>query len=232
VISRSLTLFHAGKVYNIVSESGEVIVYEPVQRRFTLLQVHAGTAAEVSQDQVRRYLSLAEEKVREHAIDLARQPGNTPEGALQLLEFQLHPQFDVKAVEGTGQFTLASPRCRYEVEGVKPPEPAIAEAYLKYADALAELNAVLNPHSLLPGPRLKVNQELRERQLLPILVRRQVDTDRTVDLRVRHEWTWRLLEHDRQMISLWESKLARSDLRRIPFEQLQREILTGKLTQR
>jgi len=232
LVARSLTLFHAGKVYDFISNQNEVTVYEPVHRRFRLLQINAGAAAEVSQDQIRRYLSIAEEKAREQALELARQPGTTPKGALDLLEFQLRPNFVKQVDAGGGRWKFTSPRCRYEVESFVAPEPAIAQAYLKYADALSELNAVLNPHSLLPGPRLQVNQELRERGALPRVVRRQVDVDRTVDLRVDHEWKWKLDEHERQMISLWETLLAKKDLRWVPFEQLQREVLGGRLTQR
>jgi len=229
-IATSRTIFHAGKVYDVLSASGEVTIYETVPRKFTLLQINSATAAEVTQDQLRRFLQIAEEKVQEQAAELARQPG-TPPGALQLLELQLHPSFEKKS-DPPNRFSLISPRCLYEVETIAPPEPAVAEAYLKYADAIAELNAVLNPHSMLPGPRLQVNKELRERGVLPVLVRRQVETDRTVDLKVKHEWRWRLEDIDRQLINHWENLLAKKELRRVPFEQLQREVLSGKLTQR
>jgi hypothetical protein len=230
VISSSLTLFHAGKVYDYIRNQNEVTVYEPVQRRFRLLQINAGTAAEVSQDQIRRYIAIAEDKVRDQSQELARQPGS--KGALELLEFQLHPKFERQIDAVAGQMKFTSPRCRYEIESLKAPEPAIAQAYLKYADSLSELNAVLNPQSLLPGPRLQVNQELREQGVLPRTVRRQVVVERTSDLRVEHEWKWRLDAHERQMIAYWETLLAKKDLRWVAFEQFQHEVLSGRMTQR
>uniref|UniRef100_A0A7C4LJ09 DUF4412 domain-containing protein n=1 Tax=Schlesneria paludicola TaxID=360056 RepID=A0A7C4LJ09_9PLAN len=230
VLAHSLTLFHAGKVYDYISSMNEVTVYEPVHRRFTVLQVNAGVAAQVTQDEVRRFLALAEEQAEQQAAALVRQPEAAAQ--LQWLQFQLRPEFEVRIDAETSRLWLSSPRCRYEVEALKPPEPAVAEAYLKYADAVAELNAVLHPYSLLPAPRLQLNAALRSQNWLPRTVRRVLEADRGSDLRAEHEWKWRLEELDRKFIAQWEAQLKRSDLRWLPFKQQQREVLSNRLSQR
>lgn len=230
VLAHSLTLFHAGKVYDYISSMNEVTIYEPVHRRFTVLQVQAGVAALVTQDEIRRFLSLAEEQAELQAAELVRQPEAAAQ--LQWLQFQLRPSFEVRIDADSTRLWLISAPCRYEVEGLKPPEPALAEAYLKYADALAELNAVLHPYSLLPGPRLQLNAALRGQQWLPRTVRRTLEAERRSDLRAEHEWKWRLEELDRKFIAQWEAQLKRSDLRWLPFQQQQREVLSNRLSQR
>lgn len=228
VVARSLTLFHAGKVYDYIDSLREVTIYFPNERRFTVLELAAGTTAEVSQDEVRRYVSLAEEQA---AGEVAQPSSSVPQRSVEWLKFQLEPKFDARVEAAAGRLWLTSPCFRYEVEGFKPPESAVAEAYLKYADAIAELNAVLHP-SLLPGPRLELNQELRSRGLLPKSVRRTVTVDRVTDLRAEHQWSWRLSEFDRQQIQFWEEQLRKDHLRRLSFKELQQEVLSGRLTQR
>jgi hypothetical protein len=228
VVARSLTLFHANKVYDYIDSLQEVTIYEPVPRKFTVLQVKAGAAAEVTQDEIRRYLSLAEEQA---AAEISQPSSAVPQRSLEWLQFQLQPKFEARLEASANRLLLTSPQFRYDVEGLKPPEPAVAEAYLKYADALAELNAVLHP-SLLPGPRLQLNQELRTRELLPKSVRRTMRVDRVSDLRVEHQWSWKLTDHNRQLIQQWETELRKSSLRRLTFKELQQEVLSGRLTQR
>jgi hypothetical protein len=229
VVAKSLTLFHAGKVYDWIDSQREVTIYEPVARKFTVLQLSTWSAAEVTQDEVRHYLSVAEEQ----ALETVSLPSTSPAAALEFLKFQLKPEFAVREETAAKRLWLSSPKFRYEIEGFQPPEPAVVEAYLKYADAIAELNAVLHPHAVLPGPRLELNRELRQRQLLPITVRRTIEADRKVDLRADHEWKWSLGDYDRQKIAYWDGELRKPTLRRLTFKQLQQEVLRGgKVAQR
>ena len=59
VISRSLTLFHAGKVSDYVDAAKEVTVFEPSHHRFTLLNERRRTVTNVAQDEVRQYSGLS-----------------------------------------------------------------------------------------------------------------------------------------------------------------------------
>lgn len=125
--------------------------------------------------------------------------------------------------------TLIGKSGRYDAEGEAPPSPEVVETYLRFADATAELNSVLHPQAPLPRPRLKLNAELRQRQLLPVVVDLQADLDRPLHLQARHEWTWKFQTTDRQMISGWEAMLNDATQRRISFRQYQQESLTTEV---
>jgi hypothetical protein len=232
VVGRSLTLFHAGKVYDYIDASREVTIYDPAHRRFFIVQESLGAYAEVTQDEIRRFLGLAEDKVRERAGDLARQPNPAAPDALELLQLQLRPQFDVRFDESAKRLRLDAPRFQYDVACAAAPQKAVIESYLRYADAIAELNAVLHPQSLLPGPRWQLNEELRGRQILPISVRRRMEFGAVSDLQAHHEWAWKLDELDRKLIAHWEGQLSPRKLRPVSFKQLQQSVLGGGLAQR
>lgn len=232
VISRSLTLFHAGKVYDYMAELREVTIFEPAHKRFTVLNESAAAYAIVSQDQLRRFLSLAEDRARELAGDLVRSDSPDQQFAVELLQFQLRPEFQTRFDPTARRLQLETPLFAYDVSCVAPPQEVVVGRYLQYADALAELNSVLHPQSFLPGPRVALNRELRERKLLPVSVMRRVGLQARQTLVAEHEWKWTLTEYDRQLITHWESQIVKGQVREFSFEQMQRAVLTGKLSQR
>lgn len=232
VISRSLTLFHAGKVYDYMAELREVTIFEPAHKRFTVLNESAAAYAIVSQDQLRRFLSLAEDRARELAGDLVRSDSPEHQFAVELLQFQLRPEFQTRFEPTSRRLQMETPLFGYDVSCVTPPQEVVVDRYLQYADALAELNSVLHPQSFLPGPRVALNRELRDRKLLPVSVLRRVGQQTRQTLVAEHEWKWTLTEYDRQLISHWESQIVKGQVREFSFEQMQRAVLTGKLSQR
>lgn len=229
---RSLTLFHAGKVYDYVEAAREITVYDPAHRRFFIIEESLGEYAEVTFDEVRRFLELAEEKAKELTADLIRQPNRGAPDAADFLQVQLRPQLATRYDESAKRLRLQSPKFLYEVTCTPAPQPAVLDSYLKYADAIAELNAVLHPHSLLPAPRWQLNRDLRERNLLPLTVRRRLEFGPVSDLKAEHEWTWTLGPSERQMISHWESLLSSQVLRPVSFKQLQQNVLGGGLAKK
>ncbi|MDZ4684745.1 MAG: hypothetical protein SH850_06605 [Planctomycetaceae bacterium] len=234
--ARSKTIFHAGKVYDCVDPQAdsprEVIIYDPGHRRFFIIEESRSAYAEVTFDEIRRFLGLAEDKAREVASDLISQPSLTAPDAGELLQVQLQPQFVARYDEPGKRLRLESPRFLYEAVCTAAPQPAVLDSYLKYADAIAELNSVLHPQSLLPSPRWQLNRELRERGVLPVSVRRRLEFGPVSDLKAEHEWSWTLRDHDRQLISHWESLLSGQTLRPMPFKQLQQAVLGGGLEQK
>ncbi len=217
VVARSLTLFHAGKVYDYVDSAKEVTVYEPSHQRFQLLSEGRASKTEVAQSEVRRYLSLVEEEAWKR-VD---------EADLSWLKFQLRPEFDASFDKANVKLTLLGCNCRYDVEGVASATRGVTDTYLRFADAMAELNSVLHPRAMLPSPRLKLNEELRQRELLPIVVELQAELDRPLRLQARHEWTWKFSSSDRELISKWERSLADASVRRVSFRQFQLDSLNG-----
>lgn len=229
VVARSLTLFHAGKVYDYVDTVKEVTVFEPAHRRFTLLNERRHTVTEVSQDEVRQYLSLVEQEARKRLDSANEQIGPSQVRSLGWLKFQLQSEFAVSFDAATSRLTLSDHQNRYLADGVAPPSPGIVETYLRFADATAELNSVLHPRAALPRPRLQLNEELRRRELLPVTVELRADLDPPLHLEARHKWDWKFQPTDRQLISSWEAQLSDSTQRRLSFRQYQQESLTAEV---
>lgn len=229
VVTRSLTLFHAGKVYDYIDTAREVTVYEPAHNRFTLLNERRGTVAEVSQDEVRQYLTLVEQEAwkRLDSANDALTPNQVR--SLSWLRFQLKPEFTNSFDAARNQVTLRDDSCRYSAEGQVPPTREAVATYLRFADSAAELNSVLHPQAVLPRPRQQLNEELRQRQLLPVQVDLQVNLDRPLHLQARHEWTWKFQTTDRQLISTWESRLNDAAQRRVSFRQYQVDLLGAEV---
>ncbi|HET6422822.1 MAG TPA: hypothetical protein VFG20_04010 [Planctomycetaceae bacterium] len=227
IIARSITLFHAGKVYDYIDSAREVTIFEPVHRRFTILHEASGAVTSVSQDEVRRFLEMAEDE------GLQRIASGTRNGAgskLDFLRFQLRPEFKIHVDEPASRVRMEHTLMQYEAECAAPPPGMMAKAYFDYADAIVQLNAVLHPQSIWPAPRLQLNDELRQREWLPRSVRRQINGPAPSDLRAEHEWEWKLNDHSRQMLAKWDRELREGSVRKLEFRQFQQEILTGKLT--
>lgn len=229
VIARSVTLFHAGKVYDYVEGAKEVTIFEPAHRRFTLLNERRRTISDVTQDEVRQFLGLVEQEGLKRLEGATEQSSAAQVRSLEWLKFQLKPDFNVSFDQSKSCLTLLERKCRYEAEGQAAESRGVVETYLRFADATAELNSVLHPQAPLPRPRLRLNDELRQRELLPVVVDLQADLERPLHLQARHEWIWKFQSTDRQMISGWEAQLTDASQRRIGFRQYQQESLSTEV---
>ena len=103
IVARSLTLFHAGKVYDYIDSLKEVTVCEMAHRRFTILHESAPASTTITQDEVRRFLAMAEEEAATVATELAKNPSPKSRSAWELLQFQLKPDFTVAYEEKSGR---------------------------------------------------------------------------------------------------------------------------------
>ena len=225
-VVRSLMLFHGGKVYDYIEPAEEVTVFEPSLKRFTVLNKSRQLSSELSQEEIRRFLPLAEDEAKKQLETIP--PGK----ALEILQFQLQPNFTATFDAARSQLSLSSPQFQYVVRGSAPPTPDVVEKYLHVADWTAQLNSVLHPHSLLPSPRMILNQELRQRGLIPETVDLKVDGESSIHLEARHDWTWNLKGPDRQLILDWERLLQGTELRKIPFRNFQQEMLKPRLARK
>ncbi len=226
-VVRGLTLFHAGKVYDYIEPAEEVTVFESALKRFTVLNKPRQLRSELTQEEIRHFLALAESEAQKQLIN------SQPQKSIELLQFQLLPEFTTtfessKSEPNKSQLTMGSPHFQYVVNARAPESPDVLETYLHYADWTAQLNSVLHPQSLLPAPRMMLNQELRQRGLIPQSVDLKVDAEPPVHLEAHHEWTWNLKETDRQMILEWEKLLQSPDFRRLSFRPFQQEMLKLK----
>ncbi|HID24270.1 MAG TPA: hypothetical protein EYP14_17965 [Planctomycetaceae bacterium] len=232
VIGRSVSLFHAGKVYDYVDGVGEVTIFEPAQRRFTIIAGSGKTAAVVTFDELNHLLELAETEAEREAAQLAERGGKEASVIGAFLLFLINPQFEQRIDNAANRILLSSRYYNYTVRYDAKVRPEYVDSYLRYADWAARLNSVLHPQALLPAPRLKLNQMLRERRLMPVEVILHVKAGERFQLRAEHTIRWALDSKDRSNINHWESLLRDRSLRFVTFPEYQRTVMLTQQSSR
>lgn len=224
-VARIHSLFHAGKAYDHLDSMGEVIVFEPVRRQFTLLNIKHRISTTVPFDEVQRRLALAEEETRNWIAKLKQSNNPKEKKAIAPLQFQLDPQFTSKFREKQNQLTLASSFIRYQATCSTTASPATTELYLEYADWMSRLNYVLHPSAVLPSSRLALNEELKSHQLIPTTVELKSDIQNPILLKAVHQFDWSLDETEQRQIAYWESMLQSSQITEVTFQEYQSRVL-------
>lgn len=230
IVARSLTIFHAGKVYDYLDGVGEVTIHDPARKQITIVDLGRRITTDLTHDELRRFLSLAEDQLKTRLTSSAGGSSSPP--ATELLQFQLAPRFTSQVRGNQKGLSLNSPRFRYAVDWTNADGDGTIQSYLDYADTAAMLNSVLHPHAFLPGPRLELNRELRQAGKLPVVVRLSVSAEPPLELRVEHQWNWKHTSKDRDQINHWEHLLRSNSLRKLTFPEFQRDTLTGTATTR
>ncbi len=230
VVARSLTLAHAGKVYDYLDVAGEVLIYEPTARRFRVLNPARNVAATAALDEIRQLVKVARGEVETYSVELAadRAPGAASSAAL--LRFQLDPRFRETFDEPTGRLSLDGGTLRYDVTAAACDRPGVVPLYLDYADWVVQVNYLVHPGPLLPNARLAVNQALRTRDRLPTAVELTATTDPPIHVRAEHTLHWELDGRDRDLIHQWETQLKSPSLRNVTLRTYQDEMRTAKPT--
>jgi len=224
-LSRSVTLFHAGKTYDYIQDMAELVVFDPAHDRFTLLNTKQNRAAQVHIDEITRMLQIGRQALADHVKTLRASGKPEAQPMVDALLFQFHPQFEEKIVQTNRGpvIDLKSNFFHYQVLGAAPPTPQHGEAYLNYADWIIRLNYVLNPGKTLPEQRIKLDAALRQAQLIPVEV--TFGDPNAVQVRAKHRIFWDLSERDRELIRQWDGFLVRRDLKRVSFQDYQRSLL-------
>lgn len=235
-IERSLSYFHAGKAYGSIESTGEVTVFEPSADRFTIINSSRMVAVTLTLAEIERQVNEARQEAERWLLD-PRDPSATHSMAelgktRALIEFQLRPVFAEHYDSEQQRLTLKSPQMTYDVRCATVESPGITAGYLRYTDWTAQLNYVVHPHALLPGPRLALNSMLRQRGLIPTEVSLRADVGRELRLRAEHQIQWQLNRQDRQMIHQWETLLNSPELRKVPLEDFQRELVAQRTRSR
>ena len=70
--------------------------------------------------------------------------------------------------------------------------------YREFLDWYTQLNTLLSAGKLPPDPRLKLNDAVARRKVVPIKV--ELNAGRRRSLRAEHDFTWRLSQDDLQRI--------------------------------
>jgi hypothetical protein len=224
-LSRSVTLFHAGKTYDFIQDMGELVVFDPAHDQFLLLNTQQRRATQVHVDEINRMLQMGQQALHDHVKALRASGKPEAQAMVDAILFQFNPQFDEKIYQTDRGpvIDLKSNYFHYAVLGATPPTPQHGAAYLNYADWIIRLNYVLNPGKTLPEQRIKLDSALRQAQLIPVEVTFG-DPD-ALQVRARHRIYWDLSERDRDLIREWDSFLTRRDLKRVSFQDYQRSLL-------
>jgi hypothetical protein len=224
-MSRSVTLFHAGKTYDFIQDMGELVVFDPAHDQFTLLNTQQRRATRVHEDEINRMVQMGEQALANYVKTLRASGKPEAQELVDALLFQFHPQFAQKTTQTDRGplIDLDSNYFHYQVLGAPPPTPAHGAAYLNYADWIIRLNYVLNPGKTLPEQRIKLDAALRQAQLIPIEV--TFGDPNTLQVRARHRIYWDLSDRDRELIRQWDNFLLRSDLKNVSFQDYQRSLL-------
>lgn len=227
-IARSRTLFHAGKVYDVIHEAAEVTILEPAHHRIMILNSDRNVVSTVDFDELKHLLRSAEERLAQRVLELEEQP-NASRQKIETLRFQLKPFFESEFDPSKRRLRLLSKSVTYEVEGQVSDRAEAVEAYLRHADWACRLNYVLHPQPLFPSVRLELNDQLRRQKLLPTRVILRAKLDRPLNLKAEHSVAWALDTLDRQSIGKWESLLRDPALQKVSLTEYQR-IALGQQT--
>lgn len=225
VVSRSLTLFHAGKVYDYLDAIGEVIVMEKTHNRITILNTTRHLATVVNFDEIKRMSKLRQQETAHYIRDLYSEDAAKAQIVEGMLKLQMTPEFEVETADEETRIVLVNDLMSYDVKLASSQHADQLEAYLAYADWMARLNSVLHPQALLPEPRLELNRVLRQRGRIPVEVTLRADLEARVDLRAQHSYGWQLDRLDRKLIHKWESALKSSNLERVTLHEYQARLL-------
>jgi hypothetical protein len=152
-ISRSLTLFCQGQVFDILDDAGEAILFDPAAGRLTLLDPARKLRADLTTAEVAAFV----ERVNQAAAG-SRDP---------LIKFAASPSFSEKRDADDGEITLAGPWMTYRALPQPGADAEAARQYAEFSDWLARLNTALQPGSRPPGARLALNAALAGRPAIP-----------------------------------------------------------------
>jgi hypothetical protein len=209
--STNATLFQAAHVYDFLDHPRQITVYDLARGRIVLVNPHRKVKAEISQGMLDAFCD-----------NLRRAESQTKD---PVLRFSLEPRFEETAEEEDGERVFSSKHIAYRV---KPEDSSagFAGAYRTFSDASARLNAYVNRGSLPPFPRLLINESLAKSGQLPSEVHFTVSpgrlgAGRTVVLKSKHEYRWRLLDSDLRMIDEAGEVLAQAAL--VPLAEYLRQ---------
>ena len=219
IVSRSVSIFHAEKVYDHVDGLGEVTIFDPVQKRLVILNESRMLKVVINFDEIKNLLNVARHQTQEYIEDQIKRQESSREEIASQLKFQLDPHFEVGFEKSRNQLSLESKLINYRVQCVAPDQRASVESYLRFADWMARLNYVLHPYTLPPGSRIALNEELRSRNLIPIEVELQTRLEDPLHLRAEHKIHWKLDNKDRGLIHHWELLRKNKDVNTITVQE-------------
>lgn len=227
VIGRSLTIWHAGKVYDYMDGVGEVVIHDPLQTRFTILNGTHNLGCTVDFSELRHYLKTARAKVKEIMTEEAEKGDSNSERTIARMAFLLAPEFTIQFDEKNHRVVCDSPQMCYEVQCMEAPNADVAENFRNYADRAAQLNFVLHEQSLMPEARMQVNTAVAEKGWIPTRVQLSLKDSQDTKLIAEHKIQWELGSADRTRLLEWRRLQNDSETKFVSFQEYQRSFMAA-----
>ena len=157
------TLFRSGFVYDFLRhpeiKDPETTIFDPFKGRLVVIDPERKLWTQVSAADIQDFTS----KLRIEAA------GHTD----GLLNFLAAPKF--KETTENGQTVLTSAFIVYKLKTVPAKSAEVSHEYAEFSHWFAQLNVMVKPGQLPPFARLKINEMLEERQLLPTEVQLTIE---------------------------------------------------------
>lgn len=228
MVGSSLSLCHNGRIYDYIDAADEVVIFDPVERRFTILNNTRGLSTTLTFDEIRHKLDSLEPRTTKYIQELRSMGTPTAERTADAITFQLDPKFEQSYDPMKETLLLSSPSLTYRVETCPWAEVDQVDRYLAYADWTAQLNFILHPNSLLPKPRIALNEALRGLHgRMPVSVELDLRPGDTLHLRAAHQLTRNLSEDDHRRIAKWDVDLKSKNVKNVPFLSYQQSVLVS-----
>lgn len=201
----ALSLFHAGQAYDRVFGVPEVTIYQPARQQFTILSQQHSLATRITFDEIAQKQRVLEKDAREAIGTLTKEGTRNSLAMVAAIQFQLSPEFVGRYDEKRRVLSMTHEQISYTVQcqSIGNRNPQLVADYIDYADWMARLNLLLHAQAMFPTPRLLVNDELRNRQVMPIVVERVLGGQNGLHQRASHQIRWELTKLDRQTIKNW-----------------------------
>jgi hypothetical protein len=223
-LGRSVSLFHAGKAYDYIPSLTEFTLFDPVQKRFLVVNRSRMLATQVSFEEINTQLHRARGEAENYLSRIPTGDDADLKKRMTATKFQIDPKFQQTFDPQRLRLRLQGEPLNYEVLCAQSEIPKSAETFLNYADWTARLNYLLHPQTLYPGPRLALNEVLRDKQLLPREVRLNSRIGSGAQLRAVHQFHWKLEKQDRRQITECETLLRDPGLRQVTLEEYQQRL--------
>ncbi|MBD16034.1 MAG: hypothetical protein CMJ72_12880 [Planctomycetaceae bacterium] len=195
--NHNVTLFDAGTVYDFIDNPSRITIFRPPTHsrpgKFILLDLETQQRTEVSTDRIEGLMKKLSRWATEHQDPV--------------LQFAAEPQFEESYDQNSGALTLKHPMWGYVVATIPAENKESLASYREFTDWYSRLTTMLYGN-LPPGPRLELNAALEKHGVVPVEIRRTVESAST-QLRATHLFSWRLSREDLTRLEEAREHLAR-----------------------
>jgi hypothetical protein len=214
-VSKSLTLFRAGYVYDYLegddpAMDDRIAIFDKAHGRFIVLDPARKVRAEVKTDDVLLFAGKLQAAVATHSTH-------------EFTRFAADPQFEVD-FQPDGTLKLTSDVMTYKLTTMPARSPEAAAQFREFSDWYARFNTMAHPGSTPPFARMAVNAELAKQGVVPTEVHLSIPAQsgmKAAELRSEHHVTWYLLPKDSKRIDATSDQLA--TFKEVHFDELQRQ---------